>query len=83
MQIVTQVTNLFDRKYYTAGQLGPFGFTDTGAFIARPLPPINGQFRSGMQLSMRQVLRSDCGWVRDSSSEWALRVPMMRTTQCR
>jgi hypothetical protein len=44
MQIVTQVTNLFDRKYYTAGQLGPFGFTDTGAFIARPLPAINGQF---------------------------------------
>jgi outer membrane receptor protein involved in Fe transport len=44
MQIVAQVTNLFDRKYYTAGQLGPFGFTDTGAFIARPLPPIDGEF---------------------------------------
>ena len=44
MQIVTQVTNLFDRKYYTAGQLGPFGFTNTGAFIARPLPAINGEF---------------------------------------
>lgn len=44
MQIVTQVTNLFDRKHYSAGQLGPFGFTGTGAFIARPLPPIDGQF---------------------------------------
>ena len=44
MQIVTQVSNLFDRKYYSAGQLGPFGFTDTGAFIARPLPAINGEF---------------------------------------
>jgi outer membrane receptor protein involved in Fe transport len=44
MQIVTQVTNLFDRKYYTAGQLGPFGFTDTGSFIARPSPAINGEF---------------------------------------
>jgi len=44
VQIVTQVTNLFDRKYYSAGQLGPFGFTDTGNFIARPLPPIDGEF---------------------------------------
>ena len=44
LQIVAHVTNLFDRKYYTAGQLGPFGFTDTGNFIARPLPAINGEF---------------------------------------
>ena len=38
MQLVAQVTNVFDRRYYTAGQLGPFGFTDTGSFIARPFP---------------------------------------------
>jgi outer membrane receptor protein involved in Fe transport len=44
LQLVAQVTNLFDLKYYTAGQLGPFGFTETGAFIARPLPAINGEF---------------------------------------
>ena len=44
MQIVAQVTNLFDTTYYTAGQLGPFGFTDSGSFIARPLPAIDGQF---------------------------------------
>ena len=44
VQLVTQVTNLFDRKYYSAGQLGPFGFTDTGNFIARPLPPLDGEF---------------------------------------
>jgi len=44
LQLVAQVTNLFDRTYYTAAQLGPFGFTDTGAFIARPLPAINGEF---------------------------------------
>ena len=44
MQLVAQVTNVFDRRYYTAGQLGPFGFTDTGSFIARPLPAINGEF---------------------------------------
>jgi outer membrane receptor protein involved in Fe transport len=44
MQIVAQVTNLFDREYSTAGQLGAFGFTDTGNFIARPLPAIGGAF---------------------------------------
>jgi outer membrane receptor protein involved in Fe transport len=44
MQIVAQVTNLFDRKYYTAGQLGPLGFTSTGAFVARPLPAVDGEF---------------------------------------
>ena len=44
MQIVAQVTNVFDTKYYTAGQLGPFGFTDTGSFIARPLPAVGGEF---------------------------------------
>jgi outer membrane receptor protein involved in Fe transport len=44
VQVVGQVTNVFDSRYYTAGQLGPFGFTDTGNFIARPLPPIGGEF---------------------------------------
>ena len=44
MQVVAQVTNLFDRTYYTAGQLGPLGFTNTGAFVARPLPAIDGEF---------------------------------------
>ncbi len=44
MQIVAQITNLFDRRYYTAGQLGPLGFTTSGAFIARPFSAVNGQF---------------------------------------
>jgi outer membrane receptor protein involved in Fe transport len=44
MQIITQITNLFDQRYSTAAQLGSFGFTDTWAFIARPLPAINGEF---------------------------------------
>jgi outer membrane receptor protein involved in Fe transport len=44
IRVIAQVTNLFDRRYYTAGLLGPFGFTDTGAFIARPFPPIDGEF---------------------------------------
>jgi outer membrane receptor protein involved in Fe transport len=44
LQIVGQINNLFDRRYYTAAQLGPFGFTDSGTFIARPLPAIDGEF---------------------------------------
>jgi outer membrane receptor protein involved in Fe transport len=44
MQLVGHVSNVFDRRYYTAGQLGPMGFTAAGSFIARPLPAIGGQF---------------------------------------
>ena len=44
-KVFLQITNLFDRKYYTAGQLGANGFTSTGSFIARPLPAnANGDF---------------------------------------
>ena len=44
MQIVAQITNLFDRRYYTAAQLGALGFTNTGAFVARPFPAVGGEF---------------------------------------
>ena len=44
MQIVAQITNLFDRRYYTAAQLGVLGFTNTGAFVARPIPAVGGEF---------------------------------------
>jgi outer membrane receptor protein involved in Fe transport len=44
LQVVAQLTNLFDRRYYTAGQLGSLGFAETGAFVARPLPAIDGEF---------------------------------------
>jgi outer membrane receptor protein involved in Fe transport len=44
LQVFVQVNNLFDTRYYTAAQLGPTGFTETGTFIARPLPPIGGEF---------------------------------------
>ena len=44
LQIIGQVNNLFDKRYYTGAQLGPLGFTDNEAFIARPLPPIEGEF---------------------------------------
>jgi outer membrane receptor protein involved in Fe transport len=39
-----QITNVFDREYATAGQLGPAGFTETGEFVARPLPVADGEF---------------------------------------
>jgi outer membrane receptor protein involved in Fe transport len=44
LQVVAQVNNVFDRRYYTAGQLGPAGFTSTGTFAARSLPAVNGEF---------------------------------------
>jgi len=44
-KVFLQVTNLFDTKYYTAGQLGANGFTSDGNFIARPLPAnANGDY---------------------------------------
>jgi hypothetical protein len=33
-----------DRQYYTAAVLRPTGFIADGSFIARPLPPIGGEF---------------------------------------
>jgi outer membrane receptor protein involved in Fe transport len=44
VELFLRITNLFDRKYYTGAQLGPMGFTNTGNFIARPLPAISGEF---------------------------------------
>ena len=39
-----QINNLLNRRYNTAAQLGPTGFTANGNFIARPLPAIAGEF---------------------------------------
>jgi outer membrane receptor protein involved in Fe transport len=44
LELTGQVNNLFDHHYSSAAQLGPTGFTSTGNFIARPLPPIGGEF---------------------------------------
>ena len=44
VQILAQINNLLDRRYYTAAQLGPTGFTATGQYIARALPAFQGQF---------------------------------------
>lgn len=45
LKFFVQVTNLFNTKYTTGGQLGANGFTPAGAFIARGLPAnANGDF---------------------------------------
>jgi outer membrane receptor protein involved in Fe transport len=44
VELFVRVNNLFDRKYYTAAQLGSTGFAANGNYIARPFPPVNGQF---------------------------------------
>jgi outer membrane receptor protein involved in Fe transport len=44
LQFFAQINNLFNREYFTAAQLGPTGFTNSGTFIARALPAMNGEF---------------------------------------
>jgi outer membrane receptor protein involved in Fe transport len=44
IELVVQINNLFDTRYYTAAQLGPTGFTSTGNFIAREFPAVGGEF---------------------------------------
>lgn len=45
VKLFVQVTNVFDARYETAAQLRATGFTDTGAFIARPFsgPIVGGE----------------------------------------
>lgn len=43
-ELFVQVNNLLDRRYYSAAQLGPTGFTDDGNYIARPFNPVNGNY---------------------------------------
>lgn len=44
-QLFAQINNLFDRKYFTGSQLGPTGFNEAGAFVARPFdgPVVDGE----------------------------------------
>jgi outer membrane receptor protein involved in Fe transport len=44
LQLIAQVNNVFDTVYYTAAQLQGTGFTSAGNFIARPFPPIDGEY---------------------------------------
>jgi outer membrane receptor protein involved in Fe transport len=44
LDLFAQLNNLLDHRYYSAAQLGATGFTSTGSFIARPFPPVSGEF---------------------------------------
>ena len=44
LSLFLQLNNLLDRRYYTGAQLGPTGFTDSGSFVARPLPPVGADY---------------------------------------
>jgi len=44
LQAIVRVDNLFDRRYFTAAQLGVTGFTDAATYIARPFPPADGEY---------------------------------------
>lgn len=44
IELFVRVNNLFNRRYYTAAQLGVTGFTGEGNFIARPFAAVDGEF---------------------------------------
>ncbi len=58
MKFFMQITNLFDRKYTTGGQLGINGFTVNGAYIARRCRDPMATFRSVARPSCRPVRRA-------------------------
>lgn len=45
LTVYAQITNLFDRTYYTGSQIGPTGIQADGTFIARPFaaPVVDGE----------------------------------------
>jgi outer membrane receptor protein involved in Fe transport len=44
LEVVAQVTNVLNKRYATAAQIGVTGFTESAAFIARPFPAVSGEF---------------------------------------
>jgi outer membrane receptor protein involved in Fe transport len=44
LQVFAQVDNLLNHRYYTAAQLGPSPFDNSGNFVARPFAPVDGDF---------------------------------------
>jgi len=44
VQLFVQVNNVLDHRYYTAAQLAPSPYDNSGNFIARPFPAVNGDF---------------------------------------
>jgi outer membrane receptor protein involved in Fe transport len=44
VQFFVQINNLLDHHYYTAAQLAPTPYDNSGNFIARPFPSVGGNF---------------------------------------
>jgi len=44
LELITQLNNVFNKRYATAAQIGPTGFTDSNTFIARPFTAVDGEF---------------------------------------
>lgn len=44
IQIFIQINNLLDHHYYTAAQLGPSPYENSGNFIGQPFPAVDGNF---------------------------------------
>lgn len=44
VEFCLNVNNLFNRKYFSAAQLGTTGFNADGGFVARPFPAVSGSY---------------------------------------
>jgi outer membrane receptor protein involved in Fe transport len=44
VQLTVQIDNLLNRHYYTGAELAVDGFTPQGTYLARPFPPVNGNY---------------------------------------
>ena len=44
VQLFVQIDNLLNHRYYTAAQLGPTPYDNSGAFVGQPFPPVGGNF---------------------------------------
>jgi outer membrane receptor protein involved in Fe transport len=42
VHLIAQASNVFDRQYHTAAQLGPVAFTPAGVFMPQPFGTVNG-----------------------------------------
>jgi outer membrane receptor protein involved in Fe transport len=44
LELIAQLNNVFNKRYASAAQIGPTGFTESNTFIARPFAAIDGEF---------------------------------------
>ena len=44
VQLFVQIDNVLNHRYYTAAQLGPTPFDNSGNFVARPFPAVDGDY---------------------------------------